>query len=76
VDDELFDGHEGESTAVGSIEQVFPLAGHVPRAAIPTAAIAEAMLAAVPGLSTVTARALLARFGSVAGVAAAARTTG
>jgi DNA excision repair protein ERCC-4 len=34
---------------------------------------AEAMLAAVPGISSTSARALLARFGSVAGVLAASR---
>jgi ERCC4-type nuclease len=33
----------------------------------------EALLAAVPGISAVGARALLARFGSVAGVVAAGR---
>lgn len=44
---------------------------HVPRAAIPPESVAEAMLAAVPGISTITARALLERFGSVTGVAGA-----
>jgi Fanconi anemia group M protein len=44
---------------------------HVPRATVPPASVAEAMLAAVPGISTVTARALLERFGSPAGIAAA-----
>lgn len=44
---------------------------YVPRAAVPPESTAEAMLAAVPGISTVTARALLERFGSVTGVAAA-----
>ena len=43
----------------------------VPRAALPPESVAEAMLAAVPGISTITARALLDRFGSLAGVAAA-----
>lgn len=43
----------------------------VPRATIPPESVAEAMLAAVPGISTVTARALLERFGSPAGIAAA-----
>ena len=43
----------------------------VPRTTIPAASVPEAMLAAVPGISTVTARALLERFGSLAGVAAA-----
>lgn len=40
---------------------------------LPGAAAAEAMLAAVPGISTVNARALLSRFGSVAAVLAAGR---
>ena len=44
---------------------------HLPRAAVPPESVAEAMLTAVPGISTVTARALLERFGSVSGVAAA-----
>jgi ERCC4-type nuclease len=35
--------------------------------------VAEAMLAAIPGISTVSARALLERFGSVSAVAAASR---
>lgn len=43
----------------------------VPRATIPAGTVSEAMLAAVPGISTVTARALLERFGSLAGVASA-----
>ena len=43
----------------------------VPRATIPPESVAEAMLAAVPGISTITARALLERFGSLAAVAAA-----
>ena len=43
----------------------------VPRATVPPESVAEAMLAAVPGISTVTARALLGRFGSLAGVAGA-----
>lgn len=43
----------------------------VPRATIPPDSVPEAMLAAVPGISTVTARALLERFGSLAGVARA-----
>ena len=43
----------------------------VPRAAVPAESVAEAMLAAIPGISTITARALLERFGSPAGVAAA-----
>ena len=45
----------------------------VPRAAVPPESVAEAMLAAVPGISTVTARALLERFGSLTGVAEAPR---
>jgi ERCC4-type nuclease len=36
---------------------------------------AEAVLAAVPGISVVTARALLARFGSIAAIVAADRST-
>ena len=43
----------------------------VPRAAVPPESVAEAMLAAVPGISTVTGRALLERFGSLGGIAAA-----
>jgi Fanconi anemia group M protein len=43
----------------------------VPRAAVPPASVAEAMLASIPGISTLTARALLERFGSVSGVATA-----
>lgn len=43
----------------------------VPRPAVPPESVAEAMLAAVPGISTITARALLERFGSLAGVAGA-----
>jgi Fanconi anemia group M protein len=43
----------------------------VPRATVPPESVAEAMLAAIPGISTVTARALLERFGSPAGIAAA-----
>ena len=45
----------------------------VPRASVPPESVAEVMLAAVPGISTVTARALLERFGSLAGVAGAPR---
>ena len=41
----------------------------VPRAAIPPESVPEAMLAAVAGVSTVTARALLERLGSVTAVA-------
>jgi excinuclease UvrABC nuclease subunit len=41
---------------------------HTPRPTLPPASVAEAMLATVPGISTVGARALLERFGSVAGV--------
>jgi DNA excision repair protein ERCC-4 len=44
---------------------------YVPRVAAPPESVAEAMLAMVPGLSTVGARALLERFGSLAGVLAA-----
>jgi Fanconi anemia group M protein len=43
----------------------------VPRAAVPPESVAEAMLVAIPGISTITARALLERFGSPAGIAAA-----
>ena len=43
----------------------------VPRAAIPPESVPEAMLAAVAGVSTVTARALLERFGSVTAIATA-----
>ncbi len=43
----------------------------VPRPVLPAESVPEAMLAAVPGISTVTARALLERFGSLAGVASA-----
>lgn len=43
----------------------------VPRATIPPESVPEAMLATVPGISTVTARALLARFDSLAAVATA-----
>jgi ERCC4-type nuclease len=44
---------------------------YVQRVAAPPESVAEAMLVAVPGISTVGARALLARFGSLAGVLAA-----
>jgi DNA excision repair protein ERCC-4 len=43
----------------------------VPRPTIQPESVPEAMLAAVPGISTVTARALLERFGSLATVATA-----
>jgi ERCC4-type nuclease len=43
----------------------------VPRPTLPPETVSEAMLAAVPGISTVTARALLERFGSLSGVASA-----
>lgn len=43
----------------------------VPRATIAPEAVPEAMLAAVPGISTVTAKALLERFGSLSSVATA-----
>ncbi|MGZ8691728.1 MAG: ERCC4 domain-containing protein [Gaiellaceae bacterium] len=44
---------------------------YVQRVAAPPESVAEAMLASVPGISTVGARALLERFGSLAGVLAA-----
>ncbi|HEU5211882.1 MAG TPA: ERCC4 domain-containing protein [Gaiellaceae bacterium] len=44
---------------------------YVQRLAAPPESVAEAMLASVPGISTVGARALLERFGSLAGVLAA-----
>ena len=43
----------------------------IPRAALAPETVAEAMLSAVPGISTVTARALLAEFGSLTAVAGA-----
>jgi ERCC4-type nuclease len=43
----------------------------VSRSQIPPDSAAEAMLTAVPGISAVTARALLERFGSIAGVVSA-----
>jgi ERCC4-type nuclease len=43
----------------------------VPRATLPPESVPEAMLAAIPGISTVTARALLERFGSLTAVATA-----
>lgn len=47
----------------------------VPRATIPPESVAEAMLSAIPGISTITARALLGKFGSLAGVLAASETS-
>ncbi|MFN8223807.1 MAG: ERCC4 domain-containing protein [Gaiellales bacterium] len=44
---------------------------HVARPEVPVETIAEAMLVAVPGISTITARVLLQHFGSPGGVAAA-----
>lgn len=43
----------------------------VPRPTLPPESVPEAMLVAVPGISTVTARALLDRFGTLSGVASA-----
>jgi len=43
----------------------------VPRATVPPESVAESMLAAIPVISTVTARALLERFGLPAAIAAA-----
>lgn len=47
------------------------LPASVPRVKRLQDSVAEAMLAQIPGISTVTARALLARFGTIAGIAAA-----
>jgi ERCC4-type nuclease len=44
---------------------------HVPRPSLAPGSVPEAMLAAVPGISTVTARALLERFGTLAALSTA-----
>jgi len=48
------------------------LPARVPRATLPPESVAEAVLAGVPGISTVTARALLERFETISGIVAAA----